>query len=61
MSLVKPANVIGHDPILGINKNLMGGWDYECVAVQGSWVRGERMLFGTPLSIVADAIMELLK
>ena len=47
-------------PILGISKREGGGWDYACVAVQGSWLRRERLLFGTPLSMVVEAIIGLL-
>jgi hypothetical protein len=47
-------------PILGISEVEGGSWSYSCVAVQGSWARNERLLLGTPMSIVVDAIVRLL-
>jgi hypothetical protein len=46
-------------PILGVSK-AEGSWGYACVAVQGSWDAGRRMIYGTPVSIVVDAITKLL-
>jgi hypothetical protein len=46
-------------PILGISKT-DGGWDYACVAVQGSWDKGRRLIYGTPVSIVVETITKLL-
>jgi hypothetical protein len=43
-------------PILGINRNAAGGWSYECVAIQGSWREADRIILGTPMSIIIDAI-----
>jgi hypothetical protein len=47
-------------PILGISKREGGGWDYACVAVQGSWLPRQRLLLGTPLAMVVEAIISLL-
>jgi hypothetical protein len=47
-------------PILGITQNDSGRWEYAGVAVQGSWRRPNRMLFGTPISILVDEILKLL-
>lgn len=46
-------------PILGIAKT-DAGWQYGCVAVQGSWDEGRRMIYGTPLGIVVEALTKLL-
>jgi hypothetical protein len=45
-------------PVIGVSKGT-GGWDYACVAVQGSWDAGRRVIYGTPVSIVVDAITKL--
>lgn len=47
-------------PIIGVNPRAPGKWDYACVAVQGSWLESKRMIFGTPASIVTEAIAKLL-
>ena len=46
-------------PILGISK-VEGTWHCSCVAVQGSWDEGRRLIYGTPVSIIVDRITELL-
>jgi hypothetical protein len=47
-------------PILGISRD-GAAWPYACVAVQGSWDPGRRMIYGTPVSIVVDAITQILR
>lgn len=47
-------------PILGIT-NGDAGLEYGCVAVQGSWDEGRRMIYGTPVAIVAEHITQLLR
>jgi hypothetical protein len=47
-------------PILGITKT-QNGWNYACVAVQGSWDSSRRLIYGTPVSIVVDTIAKLLR
>lgn len=46
-------------PILGISK-VEGTWHCSCVAVQGSWDEGRRLIYGTPVSIVVEGITRLL-
>jgi hypothetical protein len=46
-------------PILGVSRD-GAAWHYACVAVQGSWDSGRRMIYGTPVSIVVDAITKIL-
>src|SRR5262249_17974400 len=47
-------------PILGVSWDGTR-WPYACVAVQGSWDPGRRMIYGTPISIVVDAITKILR
>jgi hypothetical protein len=58
----RPGSVKGMSggPILGISRSERG-WDYACVAVQGSWDEGRRMIYGTPVSIVVETITRLLE
>lgn len=45
-------------PILGVSQR-EGGWEYACVAVQGSWDERRRIIYGTPVSIVVETIADL--
>jgi hypothetical protein len=47
-------------PILGVSRCGMA-WPYACVAVQGSWDVNRRLIYGTPVSIVVDAITKILR
>jgi hypothetical protein len=47
-------------PILGVSKNRQT-WDHACVAVQGSWDERRRIIYGTPISIVVEALVPLLQ
>ena len=47
-------------PILGVSRD-RAAWPYACVAVQGSWDSGRRMIYGTPVSIIVDAITKILR
>jgi hypothetical protein len=47
-------------PILGVSRD-GAAWHYACVAVQGSWDSGRRMIYGTPVSTIVDAITKILR
>jgi hypothetical protein len=47
-------------PIIGVSGSEASGWDYRCVAVQGSWDSDRRFIYGTPVSVVVDQISRLL-
>jgi hypothetical protein len=47
-------------PILGIRKWKDNQSEYAGIAVQGSWSRERRMVFGTPMAIVVGIIEDLL-
>lgn len=48
-------------PIIGIRRKEGGSLEYACVAVQGEWNRRDRMIFGTPVSMVVGVIESLLE
>jgi hypothetical protein len=54
------ASVVGMSggPILGISE-VGDSVKYQCVAVQGSWIKGSRTIYGTPVSIVVDAVLKM--
>jgi hypothetical protein len=47
-------------PIIGVRRRPDEGWEYACVAIQGSWKEGERMVFGTPMGIIVETTERLL-
>lgn len=46
-------------PILGISK-VKEAWQCSCVAIQGSWDKDRRLIYGTPVSVVVEGITRLL-
>jgi hypothetical protein len=47
-------------PILGVNSDGAGGWGYSCVAIQGSWDKRDRMIFGTPMGVLVNTVLSCL-
>jgi hypothetical protein len=47
-------------PILGVRKLEVGGWEYACIAIQGSWDRVTRTVFGTPAGLIVGTTEVLL-
>jgi hypothetical protein len=57
--LLSPVGMSG-GPIFGMRWTEGGNGQYNCIAVQGSWDRERRMVFGTPIAIIAAAIQAAL-
>ncbi len=57
---LKSACGLSGGPILGIRKWKDNQSEYAGIAVQGSWSRERRMVFGTPMAIVVGIIEDLL-
>ena len=53
--LCSPVGMSG-GPILGMRRTEGGNGQYTCIAIQGSWDRERRMVFGTPIAIVVGPI-----
>jgi len=58
--VLESAKGLSGGPIIGINRLEDGGWEYGCVAVQGSWLDVRRIVLGTPAHIIAGTMTRLL-
>lgn len=47
-------------PIIEVRKRPDEGWEYACIAIQGSWNEAQRMVFGTPAGIIVGTVETLL-
>lgn len=47
-------------PIIGIRSLAEGGWGYACIAIQGTWDRDKRKVFGTLAGMIVATTEKLL-